>query len=83
MIKITKQENNAIYYECDCGAKGMCSFKPLKKEAAIVINIDCPVCRETERITLLQYSSEESKENLLNTLNDIDLSWVPTFTEEI
>lgn len=83
MIKITKQENNAIYYECDCGAKGMCSFKPLKKEAAIVINIDCPVCRETERITLLQYSSEESKENLLKTLNDIDLSWVPTFTEEI
>jgi hypothetical protein len=61
----------------------MCSFKPLKKDAAIVIDVNCPVCRETERITLLQYSSEESKEKLLKGLDEIDLSWVPTFTEEI
>jgi hypothetical protein len=83
MIKITNQKNNTIYYECDCGAKGMCSFKPMNRDAAIVISINCPVCKDTERVTLLQYSSEESKENLLNTLNEIDLSWVPTFTEEI
>jgi hypothetical protein len=83
MIEIIKQEHNTIYYECDCGAKGMCSFKPLSKDAAIVIDVNCPVCRETERITLLQYSSEESKETLLKSLNEIDLSWVPTFTEEV
>ncbi len=83
MIKVTKQIYSTIYYTCDCGAKGMCSFKPMNMDAAIVIDIKCPACKETERITLLQYSSENNKKHLLKNLNDIDLSWVPTLNEEI
>lgn len=83
MIKIIKQERNTIYYTCDCGAKGMCLFKPMDREAAIVIDIKCPACQSTERITLLQYSSEESKKKILENLNSIDFSWVPSINEEI
>lgn len=82
MIKIKKQVNNAIHYDCECGAGGMCSFKPMNRDAAIVIDVKCLACGETERITLLQYSSEENKQELLDNLNNVDLSWVPTFTEE-
>lgn len=83
MIKVMKQEHNTIYYACGCGAQGMCSFKPMNRDAAIVIDVKCPACGETERMTLLQYSSEETKEELLKNLNSIDLSWVPTLNEEI
>jgi len=61
----------------------MCSFKPMNHDAAIVIDIKCPACGGTERMTLLQYSSEETKESLLNNLDNIDLSWVPTLNQEI
>lgn len=83
MIKILKQEHSTIYYACECGSKGMCSFKPMDRDAAIVIDIKCPACNEVERITLLQYSSDEVKEKLLDNLNNVDLSWVPTFNEEM
>lgn len=83
MIKVLKQEHNTIFYACDCGARGMCSFKPMDRDAAIVIDVKCPACKDTERITLLQYSSEERKAQLLENLNNLDLSWVPTFNEEI
>ena len=83
MIKVTKQVYNTIYYACECGANGMCSVKPMDMDAAIVIDVKCPACKEVERMTLLQYSSEESKKHLLNNLNNIDLSWVPSFNEEI
>jgi len=55
----------------------------MNHDAAIVIDIKCPACGGTERMTLLQYSSEETKENLLNNLDNIDLSWVPTLNQEI
>lgn len=84
MIKILKQEHNTIYYTCTgCGSKGMCSFKPMDRDAAIVIDIKCPACSDVERVTLLQYSSDEAKEKLLDNLNNVDLSWVPTFNEEM
>lgn len=83
MIKVTKHEQTTIYYECDCRARGMCSFRPLDRDAAIVIDVKCPACGETERITLLQYSSEENKEKILRNLNNAELSWVPSFNEEI
>lgn len=83
MINIIKQSNNVIHYSCDCGIKGMCSFKPEKREAAIVIDIRCPSCNKIKRVTLLQYSDENNKKELLANINDIDLSWVPTFNEEI
>jgi hypothetical protein len=83
MIKVIKHEQTTIYYECDCGAKGMCSFRPLDHDAAIVIDLKCPACSETERITLLQYSDEENKKKILENLNNTDLSWVPSFNEEL
>jgi hypothetical protein len=83
MITVKEKKGNKIYYKCECGTNGMCTVKPLEKDAAIVIDIRCPVCEETERITLLQYSSDESKSSLIKDLDSVDLSWVPTFNEEI
>lgn len=83
MIKILKHEQTTIFYKCDCGAKGMCSMKPLDRDAAIVLDLRCVSCGETERVTLLQYSSEENKKRILDNLNDADLSWVPSINEEI
>lgn len=83
MINIQRQERNAIYYECDCGARGVCSFKPLDKDAAIVIDLKCPACQVTERMTLLQYKDEANKERILNNIENIDLSWVPYINQEI
>ena len=82
MINIKKYEKNIIYYECICGTKGICSFKPMNREAAIVIDIKCPACQETERITLLQYSDESSKRTMIDNIDSIDLSWVPSINEE-
>ncbi len=83
MINIKKYEKNIIYYECTCGAKGICSFKPMNREAAIVIDIKCPACQETERMTLLQYNDEVSKRSMVDNINNIDLSWVPSINEEV
>lgn len=83
MINIEEQKQNAIYYVCDCGARGVCSFKPLNKDSAIVIDLKCPACQETERMTLLQYESEAAKKNMIRNLNNIDFSWVPFINEEI
>ena len=83
MIEVIKHEQTTIYYKCDCGAKGMCSFRPLDKDAAIVIDVKCPACGETDRMTLLQYSNEEIKQQLLDNLNAAELSWVPSFNEEL
>jgi len=83
MINIIKQEHNIIHYNCSCGVMGMCSFKPADKEAAIVIDIKCPSCDGAKRLTLLQYNSENSKEEILKSIDAVDLSWVPTFNEEI
>lgn len=84
MIKIIEQKKNVIYYECEnCTTHGMCTIKPAEKDTTIVIEIVCPVCNETVNITVIQYSSEDSKQELLNSQNDFDISWVLTKNEEI
>jgi len=83
MIKIIKNEDNNITYECDCGAKGKCFIRPVKQETAVVLSIKCPICSEIEMITILQYKSESNKKKLLKNLNDVDFSWAPTFNTEI
>ena len=84
LIRVVKHEHNQIFYECTCGAKGVCSFRlPEKENTAIVVDVKCPKCSVVERMTLLQYSSEETKESLIKNLNNIDLSWVPMLNEEI
>lgn len=84
MIKIKKQDNdnNSIHYECDCGAIGICSFKPTTKESAIVIDIRCLACQDAERMVLLQYNDECSKQTMIDNMYKIDLSWVPSINEE-
>lgn len=84
MIKIIKQKRNTIYYKCkNCNTNGMCTIKPTKNDSMIVIELTCPVCYESERITLVQYSSEKNKKFLLDDQNDFNLTWVLTRNEEI
>ena len=83
MIKVTKHEQTTIYYDCGCGAKGMCSFKPLDKDAAMVIDLKCPACMQTERVEMLQYKDEDGKQKILDNIENMDLSWSPSFNEEI
>lgn len=82
MIKVTGNNGNTIYYKCDCGTKGFCTIKPVKKDAAIVIDVTCPSCSEIERVVVLQYSSEENKEKILKNLNESDLTWTPVIDND-
>jgi hypothetical protein len=84
MINVTKQKRNTIYYKCDCcNTNGMCTIKPTEDDSTIVIELTCPICHEHERITLVQYSSEENKKDLLDNLEELDISWVLTQNEEV
>lgn len=78
MIHVTGNDENTIKYRCDCGTKGFCMIKPQEEDAAIIIDVKCPNCEEIERIVLLQYSSEENREKILDNLNEADFSWSPT-----
>lgn len=75
MIEITDNEENKIYYKCGCGTKGFCMVKPQEEDAAIVIDVRCPNCGCSERMVLLQYSSEENKEKILKNLNNTEFAW--------
>jgi hypothetical protein len=55
----------------------------MDEDAAIVIDLKCLGCSGTERLMLLQYSDEESKKKILDNLNEVELSWVPSFNEEV
>ena len=66
MIKVTDNNNNIIYYKCDCGTKGMCTVKPMDNDADLVIEVCCPNCEASERMVLTQHSSDEES---------TDLSW--------
>ena len=83
MIDIIKHDKNTIVYVCSCGTHGRCVVKPTDNNAVIIIDINCPTCGAIERITLLQYSTDEDKKSLLENLDTIDLSWVPAINEEI
>lgn len=83
MIDIIKHEKNTITYVCSCGTHGRCVIKPTISNAVIVVDINCQACRSIERITLLQYGTDDDKKLLLKNLDTIDLSWVPAINEEI
>ncbi len=83
MIRVTKNEGSKIYYECDCKTKGFCLIKPQDEDAAIVIDVNCPNCAQIERMVLLQYSSDENKQKLLENLNEVDLSWSSILENEV
>ena len=83
MVKILSNEKNIIIYECDCGVKGKCMIKPLKENAAIVVDVRCPVCLNVERIVLLQYESEEEKFKIMKDLNSTEFSWSSIINNEI
>jgi hypothetical protein len=83
MVKILDNKDNVIIYECDCGVKGKCMVKPQKDEAAIVVDVRCPVCFSAERVVLLQYKSDEEKSKIKKNLNDVDLSWSSVSNEVV
>lgn len=83
MINVTGNDKNTINYSCDCGATGFCTIKPMEKEAAIVIDVRCPLCFEVERIVMVQYREEKTKRRLEKSLNEIDLSWSSTLVNKI
>lgn len=79
MVNILDNKDNVIIYECDCGVKGKCMVKPQKDEAAIVVDVRCPVCLSVERVVLLQYKSDEEKSKIKNG----DLSWSSVSNEVV
>lgn len=83
MIKIIDKKNDSIFYECGCGAKGVCALKSQIETSFIVIDVKCPICSDVERLTLLKYDSEESKKRMLEKFRVADLSWVPIVNEEL
>lgn len=83
MITITKNKGNDVHYTCGCGTRGKCMIKPLKQDSTLVINLECPMCHETERIVLVQYTDEISKNKLLASLNDKEISWALILSNEV
>jgi len=83
MVKILKNEKNVILYECDCGVVGKCMVKPLEGEATIVVDVRCPVCLSTERVVIVQYESDEEKFQIMENLDDVDLSWSTIISNEV
>jgi hypothetical protein len=83
MVKILKNEKNVVLYECDCGVKGKCMVKPLEGEAAIVVDVRCPVCLSAERIVIVQYESEKERYKIMENLNDGELSWSTIISNEV
>lgn len=83
MVTILRNEKNIIIYECSCGVKGKCMIKPLDRDAAIVVDVRCPICSAVERAVLVQYESEEEKFKIENNLNETELSWSPILSNEI
>jgi hypothetical protein len=83
MVRITKNDGNTIYYECDCGAKGQCMIKPLGKNSALVMYLPCALCSQMEKVVLIQYETDEEKEKILNNLNETELSWTLILSNEV
>jgi hypothetical protein len=50
-------------------------IRPFDKGKAIVVDIECPNCLQTERILLLQYDTEDSKIEILENFENMDLTW--------
>lgn len=73
MITINNIERTTLKYHCDCGVSGQCMFKAPDGEIAIVIDVQCPMCKDTERVKILRYTSEDERQKLLN--DNADLHW--------
>jgi hypothetical protein len=73
MIKVNSLEKNTIKYNCSCGAVGECMFKAITGGRVIVIDLQCPMCKDTERLKLTKYDSEQERKKLEE--DDVDLSW--------
>lgn len=82
MIEILNSKNNKIYYKCDCGAKGFYTIKPLKKDAILVIDITCPLCLETARLTISQYNTNKDESGEFKDLNEVELEWSPIINND-
>lgn len=83
MITILRNEQNNIIYACDCGVKGKCMIKPQETDAAIVVDVRCPICLDVKRVVLTQYGSEEDRQEIVNNLDNMNLSWSLIISNDI
>jgi len=83
-MDIIKCNSHTIYYNCDCGSLGKCYLRPTENDI-IVIDVTCPSCGNTERVTLLKYNDENRKRKMIEQIkkNKVNLSWVPFITEDV
>jgi len=58
-------------------------IKPLDNDAAIVVDVRCPICLEVKRVVLTQYGSEENKKEIIDNLDKGDLSWSLIISNDI
>ena len=75
MVNIIRNEGSTIYYSCDCGTNGCCMIRPFDSGKTIVVDVECPNCYQVERVTLLQQDSEESRDDVLENINEVDFTW--------
>ncbi len=74
MINIIGNKDNTVLYNCSCGVKGRCIFKPLTDDGTFVVNVKCVMCDETKRIFINQYKSNEYFDKLADG-EDVQISW--------
>jgi len=73
MITINNIKRTTLNYKCECGAVGQCMFKAPEGDLALIIDLQCPMCDDVERIKIIKYSTEEKKLQLLT--DDTELHW--------
>ena len=64
MLHIKDIKELTLSYECDCGVIGKCMFKSPKEDSVLILDLQCPMCNDTERLKILKYSDEETKKKL-------------------
>lgn len=69
MINIIGNDDYTIFYECDCGTRGKCIFRPLDSSSAVVVNVKCAICGNSVRVVLIQ---QEEKAKSVNSPEDIE-----------
>ena len=77
MVKITGNNNNTIYYECDCGVKGRCLIRPLGKGDTIVIDLECVNCKDMERLVLTQEINKDVSSE------ELSMAWSLVLTNDL
>ncbi len=70
MITINDINKSTIKYNCSCGAIGECMFKADADNGPVIIDLQCPMCEEVERLKLTKHNPDIEKEQ-----DDEDLSW--------